>query len=66
MDDFHSEINIRFDPQSCQDVLDVCCFQERQTEVPVQPPPIQRPVAGCGVRNVGGIDFTIAGNTVGV
>lgn len=61
-------IDIRFDPQSCQDVLDVCCNSDKQKEVPIVPVPIeQKPdsrASGCGIRNVGGIDFQLAGNYV--
>lgn len=60
-------IDIRFDPQSCQDVLDVCCNADKQTEVPIVPVPIeQKPgrASGCGIRNVDGIDFQLAGNYV--
>lgn len=60
-------IDIRFDPQSCQDVLDVCCISDKQTEVPIVPVPIsQKPgrASGCGIRNVGGIDFELSGNYV--
>lgn len=60
-------IDIRFDPQSCQDVLDVCCQTDKQTEEPIVPVPIeQKPgrASGCGIRNVGGIDFELAGNYV--
>lgn len=60
-------IDIRFDPQSCQDVLDVCCNSDKQTEVPIVPVPIaQKPgrASGCGIRNVGGIDFQLSGNYV--
>ncbi|GAB0097202.1 phenoloxidase-activating factor 2 [Sergentomyia squamirostris] len=59
-------IDIRFDPQSCQDVLDVCCKEGKEREDPITPPPVTtqpgRP-RGCGIRNVGGLDFTLLGNT---
>jgi len=58
-------IDIRFDPQSCQDVLDVCCNSDKQREVTIVPVPIeQKPgrASGCGIRNVGGIDFQLSGN----
>ncbi len=60
-------IDIRFDPQSCQDVLDVCCISDKQTEVPIVPVPIQQKpgrASGCGIRNVGGLDFQLSGNYV--
>lgn len=55
-------IDIRFNPNDCQDVLDVCCIgaaQIDETTAPVEPP--KPPQAGCGVRNVGGLDFQVAG-----
>ncbi|XP_059608271.1 phenoloxidase-activating factor 2-like [Phlebotomus argentipes] len=59
-------IDIRFDPRTCQDYLDVCCGEGKQREEPIKPPPTtsqpNRP-RGCGVRNVGGLDFTLSGNT---
>lgn len=61
-------IDIRFDPDDCQDVLDVCCSREATSEVSLPPPvtvvDVPRPVpnvAGCGIRNVGGLDFAITG-----
>jgi plasma kallikrein len=56
----------RFNPESCQDVLDVCCTPNRETKEVITPPPpppsqIQQPT-GCGIRNVNGIDFSLAGN----
>lgn len=57
-------IDIRFDPLDCQDVLDVCCIGDAQRTEPIVPKPIEgRPTqaAGCGVRNVGGLDFKLAG-----
>lgn len=57
-------IDIRFDPLDCQDVLDVCCLGVNQREEPIVPAqPTNKPTraSGCGVRNVGGLDFQIAG-----
>lgn len=57
-------IDIRFDPLDCQDVLDVCCVGAARVEEPIQPKPIENvptQEAGCGVRNVGGLDFELAG-----
>lgn len=57
-------IDIRFDPLDCQDVLDVCCIGAKQREqpiVPVTPPDTITRAAGCGIRNVGGLDFQITG-----
>ncbi|CRL07166.1 CLUMA_CG020154, isoform A [Clunio marinus] len=62
---FFGEIDVRFNPQTCQDVLDVCCTPNRETNeviVPPKPPlSVQQPT-GCGIRNVNGIDFSLAGN----
>lgn len=57
-------IDIRFDPLDCQDVLDVCCVGPATREEPIipkEPPNVTTQEAGCGVRNVGGLDFEIAG-----
>lgn len=57
-------IDIRFDPLDCQDVLDVCCLGVNQREVPIVPvQPTNKPTraSGCGIRNVGGLDFQITG-----
>jgi hypothetical protein len=54
------EIDVRYNPESCQDVLDVCCDANRETAQPVTPSPAppsqinQQPI-GCGIRKVGGI-----------
>jgi plasma kallikrein len=64
----YGEIDVRYNPETCQDVLDVCCAQEN--ELPANaltqtPPPIANPTnqgtKQCGVRNVGGIDFKVVG-----
>lgn len=75
---FYGEIDVRYTPESCQDVLDVCCPVGSETKVPVKPheqhmtpPPLDNhninpppsARAKCGQRNVNGIDFTIVGNT---
>lgn len=60
-------IDVRFNERACQAVLDVCCKGEHRKEEPIMPKPIvQKPnrAAGCGIRNVGGIDFKLAGATV--
>lgn len=61
------EIDVRFDPNTCQDVLDICCQSNRQTSAPITVPPLtvvpNRP-QGCGLRNVNGLDFTLVGNVV--
>lgn len=54
-------IDIRFGENECQDALDVCCMEGKQTTVPVTPPPTFKPT-GCGFRNINGIDFTIKVN----
>lgn len=62
------KINIRFDPYDCQAVLDVCCFGVDSATIrdpaPPMPPPPRPPTAGCGVRNVGGLDFEVEGADV--
>jgi kallikrein len=73
---FYGEIDVRYNPESCQDVLDVCCSDGVGNIAPAQeqnrptPPPITNPNAPppstiakrCGMRNVNGIDFTLVGN----
>lgn len=74
---FFGEIDVRFNPESCQDVLDVCCPSSSETIEPIKPPlqqnqtppPITNPnrpppasQSKCGIRNVNGIDFTVIGN----
>lgn len=68
-----ASIHFRFNPQSCQDVLDVCCLPGNEVEKGITPPPpsnlkkpgeVAPPVnepLGCGIRNVDGIDFSLAG-----
>lgn len=63
-------IDIRFqsDLRECEEILDVCCIDEAKTDetVPPPPPPSTTPTraAGCGIRNVGGIDFQLVGANV--
>lgn len=60
-------ISVRLDDRECQAVLDVCCKNEHHKEEAIVPKPVvQKPnrAAGCGIRNVGGIDFALAGATV--
>jgi len=57
-------IDIRFDPNDCQEVLDVCCKGVNRKEESIVPQPVPnrpKPASGCGIRNVGGIDFQITG-----
>lgn len=57
-------IDIRFDPEDCQDVLDVCCRGVDQRQETIVPPPIENKptrASGCGIRIVGGLDFKITG-----
>lgn len=35
---FFGEIDVRYTPDSCQDVLDVCCPVGSETKVPIEPP----------------------------
>ncbi|XP_053966127.1 phenoloxidase-activating factor 2-like [Anastrepha ludens] len=59
-------IDIRFnnDDPVCEHSLDVCCGSQNQHRDSLTPKPQeQRPERpkGCGIRNVGGIDFNITG-----
>lgn len=58
-----------YNPESCQDVLDVCCRAVDSLVVPQNNTPGQPPAGkpkGCGLRNIGGIDFTLTGNFVSI
>lgn len=57
------EVNVKYDPKACQDILDICC-KEHQIVASVAIPPQKDDRKGCGIRKVGGIDFTVTGNTV--
>ncbi|XP_058831215.1 phenoloxidase-activating factor 2-like isoform X1 [Topomyia yanbarensis] len=60
-----NEIDVNYNPESCQDVLDVCCRAEDSLVVPMNNTPGVVPTSkprGCGLRNIGGIDFTLTGN----
>lgn len=53
--------------KDCDDFLDVCCIDAAQQEESIVPKPIENvptQEAGCGVRNVGGLDFELTGATV--
>lgn len=60
-------IDIRFqsDLRDCEEILDVCCIDEAKTDESIPPPtpPTTKPTraAGCGIRNVGGLDFELYG-----
>ncbi|XP_070073040.1 phenoloxidase-activating factor 2 isoform X3 [Drosophila takahashii] len=61
-------IDIRFnaDDPICPASVDVCCADNRTRNVTLNPTPLtQRPnqPRGCGVRNTGGLDFTLSGVT---
>ena len=59
-------IDLRFnaDDPVCEHFLDVCCDDNRTRTNSITPRPVEtrpnRP-KGCGIRNVGGIDFNITG-----
>jgi hypothetical protein len=73
------EIDVRYNPETCQDILDVCCPLEREIAPggnagssqlrPQTPPPITSgplpisQISQCGIRNPNGIDFSLTGNT---
>ncbi|XP_017054459.1 phenoloxidase-activating factor 2 [Drosophila ficusphila] len=61
-------IDIRFnaDDPICPESVDVCCADNRTRSDTLNPTPLdQRPnqPRGCGVRNTGGLDFTLSGAT---
>lgn len=66
--DYFGLIDIRFDPQDCQEVLDVCCKDDNRKEESIVPKPPSKPnrASGCGIRNVDGIDFHITGAFVSI
>lgn len=57
-------IDIRSDARDCEEALDVCCIGASTTEESIKPKPDQAAPAGCGVRNIRGVDFQIVGATV--
>ncbi|XP_044312998.1 phenoloxidase-activating factor 2 [Drosophila rhopaloa] len=66
--DGFGEIDIRFDADDpiCPSSVDVCCADNRTRNETLNPKPLdQRPnqPKGCGVRNTGGLDFTLSGVT---
>lgn len=69
LSDGFGQIDIRFDPDDCQDVLDVCCKGVNRPETPIIVPPVQtKPnrASGCGIRNVDGLDFKLQGAFVSI
>lgn len=61
-------IDIRFgdDDPVCPSSVDVCCAGNRTRQEVLNPTPLEkRPnqPRGCGIRNVGGLDFTLSGAT---
>lgn len=59
-------IDIRFqsDLRDCEEILDVCCIGAAKREESIVPKPVENVptrAAGCGVRNVDGLDFKITG-----
>lgn len=60
-------IDIRLGAETCEHYLDVCCKSDNQKEEPIVPKPVTTKPnrkAGCGIRNVGGLDFQLAGASV--
>ncbi|XP_017145030.1 phenoloxidase-activating factor 2 [Drosophila miranda] len=61
-------IDIRFndDDPVCPSSVDICCDGNRTRSETLNPTPLdKRPnqARGCGIRNVGGLDFTLSGVT---
>lgn len=60
----YGTIDVQYNPEvSCDAVLDVCCRRNQQSSTPIEVPPLtvtqpNRPT-GCGIRNVGGLDFKL-------
>ncbi|KAH8421249.1 hypothetical protein KR009_007014 [Drosophila setifemur] len=66
--DGFGQIDIRFnnDDPICPSSVDVCCADNRTRTETLNPKPLnQRPnqPRGCGIRNVGGLDFSLSGAT---
>lgn len=64
--DGSGKIDLRFDDDNptCSHYLDVCCNNNRiRTESATTRPVVEQPnrPRGCGIRNVGGIDFNLSG-----
>uniref|UniRef100_A0A336MHD1 Phenoloxidase-activating factor 2 n=1 Tax=Culicoides sonorensis TaxID=179676 RepID=A0A336MHD1_CULSO len=58
----NNKIEIKFNNAICESFLDVCCGKDDQpVSYVTMPPPFEVKVKlpGCGVRNEGGLDFTI-------
>ncbi|XP_073831119.1 phenoloxidase-activating factor 2-like [Musca autumnalis] len=66
-DDYTLLIDIRFNSETapaCEHFLDVCCDGGNTRQESIMPTPQEEKptrAKGCGVRNVGGIDFNITG-----
>lgn len=54
-------IDIRSDARDCEEALDVCCIGASTLEESIKPKPIETAPAGCGVRNIRGVDFQLVG-----
>lgn len=54
-------IDIRSDARDCEEALDVCCIGASTTEESIKPKPVETAPAGCGVRNIRGVDFQLVG-----
>lgn len=60
-------IDIGINPNNCPNVLGMCCDVAKLREepiMPVMPANVSTRAAGCGIRNVGGLDFQIVGALV--
>ncbi|XP_037948478.1 phenoloxidase-activating factor 2 [Teleopsis dalmanni] len=58
------DLRADFNDPVCEHYLDVCCDNNRTLPTSLKPTPVEnrpnRPT-GCGIRNVGGVDFNITG-----
>lgn len=55
------KIDVRADTRDCEEALDVCCIGASTTEESIKPKPAETVPAGCGVRNIRGVDFQLVG-----
>ncbi|XP_077288663.1 phenoloxidase-activating factor 2 [Arctopsyche grandis] len=58
-------IDIRFDKDSCQESVEVCCKEAREATNPIPPVVVPSKPQGCGIRNENGVDFQITGDLAG-